>query len=322
MPTLAQSYLTTQFTYFKYRRPITINNTQNTNTLKDYQVLVVIDTASLISAGKMRSDCGDIRFTDTDGVTQLSYWIEPNTINTSSTRIWVRVPNIPASSTKTIYMYYGNPSVSSASNGDGTFLLFDNFDALDNSKWVFDSPKVSVSNSILSIRGAGGCDIVFVSKVGFTYTKGIIGISVMWRSRYYSEYANSGFDLFIPHQNVAVDDCGGTSGSWYLFANFVNKIWQHSGTTYTNVATGSGADTSGAWHIYHAIYDQNFNIKILQDTTTLVSYTNTSWTTLYGFLAYREGNHDIDWVAVRYYSAPEPSSSVGSEYTMRLPDTM
>jgi len=58
-----------------YRRPILINNTQNSNTLTDYQVLITLDTASLISAGKMRSDCGDIRFTDSDGSSLLNYWI-------------------------------------------------------------------------------------------------------------------------------------------------------------------------------------------------------------------------------------------------------
>ena len=55
-----------------YRRAVTIDNTQNSNTLTDYQVLVTVDTASLISVGKMRSDCGDIRFTDEDGVTLLN----------------------------------------------------------------------------------------------------------------------------------------------------------------------------------------------------------------------------------------------------------
>ena len=106
---------------WRFRRPITIDNTTNTNTLTDYQVLITLDTASLISAGKMRSDCGDIRFKDTDG-TSLNYWIEPGTENTSSTKIWVKVPNIPGSSTKTIYMYYGNLSATSESNATNTFI--------------------------------------------------------------------------------------------------------------------------------------------------------------------------------------------------------
>ena len=86
-----------------YRKPITIDNTANSNNLTDYQVLVTLDTQSLISAGKMQSDCRDIRFADSDGTTLISYWIESG-CNTASTKIWVKVPLIPASSNKTIYL--------------------------------------------------------------------------------------------------------------------------------------------------------------------------------------------------------------------------
>jgi hypothetical protein len=104
-------------TGWSYRRPITISSAQS---LSNYQILVQVDTASLVSAGKMRSDGGDIRFTDSDGATLLSYWIEPGTVNTASTKIWVKVPSIPAG-TKTIYMYYGNPSATSQSNSAAVF---------------------------------------------------------------------------------------------------------------------------------------------------------------------------------------------------------
>jgi hypothetical protein len=101
-----------------YRKPIVINNTQNSNSLTDFQVLVIVDTASLITVGKMRSDCGDIRFTDSDGLTLINYWIESG-INSSNTNVWVKVSFIPASSTITIYMYYGNPGAPSVSNISG-----------------------------------------------------------------------------------------------------------------------------------------------------------------------------------------------------------
>jgi hypothetical protein len=114
-----------------YRKAITINNTKNANALTDYQVSITIDTASLISAGKMRSDCGDIRFTDSDGTTIINHWIESG-INTASTKIWVKIPSIPASSTKTIYIYYGNPSATTTSSGVNTFIFFDDFANLNN----------------------------------------------------------------------------------------------------------------------------------------------------------------------------------------------
>jgi len=110
-----------------YYRPILINNTQNPNNLTNYPILVTLDTQSLISQGKMRSDCGDIRFTDSDGNTLLNYWIEPNTCNTNNTKIWVNVPSIPGGSTKTIYLFYENPSATSMSNGYLVFTFFEDF---------------------------------------------------------------------------------------------------------------------------------------------------------------------------------------------------
>jgi hypothetical protein len=77
-------------TSWVYRKPINITENSGSN-LTDYQILVTVDTQILISASKMRSDCGDIRFIDSDNSTNLSYWIESG-INTSSTKIWVKVP--------------------------------------------------------------------------------------------------------------------------------------------------------------------------------------------------------------------------------------
>ncbi|MEM0324682.1 MAG: DUF2341 domain-containing protein [Candidatus Aenigmatarchaeota archaeon] len=105
---------------FNYRIPINITE-RSGNDLIDYQVLITLDTASLISQGKMRNDCGDIRFTDSDGSTLLNYWVESG-CNSANTRIWVKVPNIPANSNKTIYLYYGNSEATSLSNVKDVFI--------------------------------------------------------------------------------------------------------------------------------------------------------------------------------------------------------
>jgi hypothetical protein len=99
-------------TYFGYQKAITLNNSGSA--LTDYQILVTLDTAALISAGKMRNDCGDIRFYDT-GENLLDYWIESG-CNTDNTRIWVKVPTISAGGETIIYLYYGNSSTESTSD--------------------------------------------------------------------------------------------------------------------------------------------------------------------------------------------------------------
>ncbi len=108
---------------WKYRIPITIQENSG-NTLTDYQVQLVIDTASLISQGKLRSDCGDLRFTylySNGTEVEIPYWIESG-CNTANTIIWIKVPEIPASGTATVYMYYGNPSATSESNKSQVFV--------------------------------------------------------------------------------------------------------------------------------------------------------------------------------------------------------
>ena len=99
---------------WKYRKPITLTNSLG-NDLTNYVMLLDVDTISLISAGKMNEDCSDIRFVDSDNKTELPYWIESG-CNSADTKIWVKV-NLTASSSKVIWMYYGNVTpVESRSN--------------------------------------------------------------------------------------------------------------------------------------------------------------------------------------------------------------
>jgi prepilin-type N-terminal cleavage/methylation domain-containing protein len=130
-----------------YIRPVTITNTGSE--LTNYQVLVTVDTASLILAGKMQSDCDDIRFIDSDQLTSLNYWIDSG-CNTSSTLVWVKVPSISASSSEIIYLYYGNPSAVAASNGDNTFIFYDDFSgtSLNTTKWQAYASVVTVAGGI------------------------------------------------------------------------------------------------------------------------------------------------------------------------------
>jgi hypothetical protein len=89
------------------RAPITINNTANGSTLTDYQAQVTVPYDS-----DMQANFNDIRFTDSDGTTAINFWVASSTASVSAVA-WVKVPSIPASSNKTIYLYYGNSGVSS-----------------------------------------------------------------------------------------------------------------------------------------------------------------------------------------------------------------
>ena len=79
----------------------------------------------------MKSDFSDIRFTALDGISLLSFWLESETDGVTAT-FWVKIPSIPlAPNSISIYMYYGNPTAVTASNGNTTFTLFDTFGSGD-----------------------------------------------------------------------------------------------------------------------------------------------------------------------------------------------
>lgn len=109
-----------------YRKKIILTNT-DTVSLTNYQ-----DTIRLSSSNfdftKCKSDGADLRFTSNDGLTLLSYWIQIFDSTNTSAFIYVKTPSHAASGIDTIYLYYGNSEASSASSGDSTFPIFDDFE--------------------------------------------------------------------------------------------------------------------------------------------------------------------------------------------------
>lgn len=103
-----------------YRVPIEISHSGST--LTDTDVLIELDTESLINASKLQNDCDDITFKDSDDSTILDFWIESG-CDSSNTQIWVRVPSIPDGG-KEIYLYYGDESaINTEESWEGAFTL-------------------------------------------------------------------------------------------------------------------------------------------------------------------------------------------------------
>ena len=114
-----------------HRKAITINGS-TAGAQTNYQVSVPVTYSA-----NMKADFSDVRFTDSNGTTLLNHWLESKT-DSSSANFWVKIPSIPASpNTTTIYLYYGNSSVSSTSDGTATFTFFDDFsnNTINVSSW-------------------------------------------------------------------------------------------------------------------------------------------------------------------------------------------
>ena len=146
---------------FPYRKPITITGS-TAGAQTNYQIKVAVSFV----AGKMNADFSDIRFTSSDGATLIDHWRESYTAS-STADFWVEVPSIPASpAATTIYMYYGNSSAGSASNGSNTFLIFDDFLGSSlGAGWTVDDDAIAsytVANS--SLEAAGSASAAFHSE--------------------------------------------------------------------------------------------------------------------------------------------------------------
>ena len=141
--------------YWKKRITLQINNPETTN-ITDIQVRIstYITTGlaqywSDIKGGTGNSDLSDIRFTKSDGMTELSnYWIEDDT-NTLSKDIWLKYDGELFPGTTRIFMYYGNSSAYSISKGTNVFEFFDDFNSTGTNfdiKWSTVDTKWTLDN--------------------------------------------------------------------------------------------------------------------------------------------------------------------------------
>ncbi len=303
-----------------YRKNVSI--TGSATALTNYQVLITADTASLISASKMRSDCGDIRFTDSDKVTQLNYWIESG-CESASTKVWVNASSIPTSGT-TIYMYYGSPSAASASSGASTFIGFGGL----NSFIENDPASRIVKNNDSTVSILAG----LAGKNAYLY-KNIISPSDFifeFESQVDSDSSPSGnfpFSIGISNDGTRYSNQATGYGlyalyhinnKWYIVQNNAGAITPSSsvaitlGTAYyfrisrigTTATLGIYTDKARTTHISGSptsITSLTTSITALQ---VLTAWLPTETATASGF---------VQNIRVRKYASPEPSATAGTE---------
>jgi hypothetical protein len=109
---------------------------------------------------KVQADFDDIRFTKSDGITPLDYWLE-NKTNSSIATVWIELDSVPASPlTNTFYIYYGNSVATYAGNGTNTFITFDDFErGIDGGAiggiWTATSGAISTDHNYTTLTNTG-----------------------------------------------------------------------------------------------------------------------------------------------------------------------
>jgi hypothetical protein len=313
---------------WQYRKSHVINAATGSGT--DYQVRITVHYGSGTSSGQdvylnshSRTDFGDVRFTGSDGITQLSYWIESKTDGSQAT-FWVKITDDLSSAPATIFLYYGNSEATTTSNGPATFPFFDDFlgTSVNSSNWnVYSggsSPgTATVSSGVLTLYHPEYGWVVLQATSGF-------GVNYAFRTKWHSD---SQTDYNKPDWvqwcapgtgEFAVD--ASHSGSGFYRDDYSNRFWvQSNGASYASYQDNSFSITS-----YFNLELQRAgtsSVKCYVDQTlkyTLSTYVSSA--TQYPLL--RIGcsgwgsSHSsyYDWVLVRKCVSSEPAHGTwGSE---------
>ena len=109
-------------------------NTATSALSMNYSVSVTMDTASMVSSGKVMPSGNDLRVVYKSGSSWVELDREVDGMNTSSTQVWFKTQaSIPANgSDNNYYVYYGNPNAGNPpSNKSNIYLWFDDFNRAD-----------------------------------------------------------------------------------------------------------------------------------------------------------------------------------------------
>lgn len=270
-------------------------------TLTNYQTKITVPYVS-----GMKADFSDLRFTSSDGTTELSYWIESYTASTSAV-VWVKVPSL-VSGSNTIYMYYGNSSATTTSSGDNTFVFFDDFSgtSFNSTKWdTLNSP--TVSGGYAAFRSTSAWQAA-LSKYTASDTRNY-QIYVRYRIVNTSEQR-----LFHGWSNVTAPSSNYPACS-YMYG--YNRLY----ATYGGTAYVSFAFALGTWytakHNLNSSYYQTVTL-VENGSATVTATTAYSSTINKVFLGTVYGGGDVDWVFVKSYAPTEPTVTIGGEENLVL----
>jgi hypothetical protein len=286
----------------------------------NYQVKITVHYGSGTDSGgdvycnsKCKADFGDIRFTDDDCVTLLSYWMESKTDGDNAV-FWVKVAKDLSTVNQTIYIYYGKADATTTSNGIDTFLFFDDFND-DSQDWTVLSGTWVETGGVLKETATVDSSVrmAFVDSGGLAYE---------YRSKFTGgsgTYPYMGIQIKYPtspdngYQCLAYSNGGGGVGKNIM------KIYRLTGGFPTLLKSGLVSLIElNVFHRFKVTYnDVTDTIKYYYDDAEGVSVTDSTYTTGAMVKLLINGLNtlgEFDFVFVRKFVSPEPAHSTwGSE---------
>ncbi|MFX0097588.1 MAG: DUF2341 domain-containing protein [Candidatus Hodarchaeota archaeon] len=288
--------------------------------------------ADVFCNNKCRTDFGDIRFTDTDGMTELDYWMEEK-MDSNYAIFWVELTANLIYNSTVIYLYYGRSDAVTSSNGEDVFIFFDDFETgtVDYSKWdvygVGPQDTVSIvtdptddSNKVLKIHesGDGNSTGVLTNEWEATPT---VAIGLRWRrSADYDKWAAymSG-QIFKANNEILFRECVYFDGNYHHYF--------YNGPYHTDYQPAFST-TANTWHKLEYRVHSDYVNAYYDDEDHIGGYDLSiarGWARRFSPLQFEEyeENRDtfIDSIYVRKYVADSLHGAWGGEESPSSPSS-
>jgi hypothetical protein len=279
-----------------------------------YSVSVTFDHASLVTAGESLANGDDMRVVFCNSCSGSTGWVELDRVldessawNSATTKIWLKTRAAIAASGSdgNYYLYRSNPAATNPpANAMNVYLLHDNFpgSSLDASKWTLVSGTATVAGGLLTVNAN--------SRVFATATYAF-GTNTRWEARIRLSANNAADFNYLTATTQA--DYGGND--WVAFwSNGTNHFVENNagGVITTNTYAPS---TPTAFHVYAINREGTTNVRYFQDVTQVGNITTNVPTVNLRFLFYNltaAQTQIYDWVKVRRYVTPEPTTALGN----------
>ncbi len=301
---------------YNYRTSINITNINTKKLPKGYSVNISVNTAKLITEGKLRIDGNDLRIVWYNSSNKACLELDrvnESYFNTFDTRIWFKVQDIidPGMSDTNYYLYYGNPNAfSPPMNKSKIYDFYDDFTQPDgiadgwtslSGNWEVIDKEYQENSSLLDITSLLNSYTVTNSSIEVRVKTNGTSFGVGVKFRYESETnffcAGLGYwdkEISFGKRNISgwteiafdgVDESNLVSDQWYKLK--IESIGTH-----------------------HKIYLDD----ILRIDTTHNDHLNNNGI---GFLTWSTNTSFYDDLKIRLLMSPEPTLTLGNEEIYR-----
>ncbi|MGD1993814.1 MAG: DUF2341 domain-containing protein, partial [Anaerolineae bacterium] len=299
------------FTDWEYAAELEVENNASTSLPAGYTVMMTLDTAGLVAAGQMQSDCDDLRISFDDGVTEveLDRIVEGCDSTSTTIRFQTQAEVAVGASDQRYQLYYGNSAaVNPPQDPTAVYAFYDDFEDGDAAGWsaVKGTWSVVDDGGNYIYRYTGGGAVWALSDVSLS---GLSNLDYQTRMRAASTTQWIGLAFRIQDQDNFMTFYQSRDVSQFKRARIIgdnHNIIEHPGYTMD-------ADT---WYrVRIQAIGSQLRARIWEDgaaepTSWLISATDSQFQTesAVGFTLYNHTtNADWDDVQVRHLVDAEPT---------------